>query len=67
MWKVVYIAQTKEAALAVKNILTNSGFLSQTNTVGIKKNGQGAAYEISVPYLEAEEAYEVLCENRCLC
>ena len=43
MWKVVYIAQTKENA---------------------QKGGQGGAYEISVPYSEAEDAYEVLCENR---
>ena len=61
MWKVVYIAQTKENAQEIKELLTNNGFLIQTNVAGAKKGG---AYEISVPYSEAEDAYEVLCENR---
>ena len=64
MWKVVYIAQTKENAQEIKELLTNNGFLIQMNVAGAKKGGQGGAYEISVPYSEAEDAYEVLCDNR---
>ena len=66
MWKVVYIAQTKENAQEIQELLTNNGFLIQVNVAGAKKGGQGGAYEISVPYSEAEDAYEVLCEGRCL-
>ena len=43
MWKVVYIAQTAEAAARIK---------------------EGGVYEISVPLSEAEDAYEVICENK---
>ena len=64
MWKVVYIAQTKENAQEIKELLTNNGFLIQMNVAGAKKGGQGGAYEISDHYSEAEDAYEVLCENR---
>ena len=31
MWKVVYIAQTKENAQEIKELLTNNGFLIQMN------------------------------------
>ena len=46
MWKVVYIAQTKENAQEIKELLTNNGFLIQMNVAGAKKGGQGGAYEI---------------------
>ena len=42
MWKVVYIAQTKENAQEIKELLTNNGFLIQMNVAGAKKGGQGA-------------------------
>lgn len=64
MWKVVYIAQTKETAQEIKKLLTENGFLIQMNLAGAKRGGQGGAYEISVPFSEAEDAYEVLCENK---
>lgn len=41
MWKVVYIAQTKENAQEIKELLTNNGFLIQMNVAGAKKGGQG--------------------------
>ena len=46
MWKVVYIAQTAEAAARIKEVLAANGFLTQTKTS------------------EAEDAYEVICENK---
>lgn len=58
MWKVVYIAQTAEAAAKV---LAANGFLTQTKTTNSK---HGGVYEISVPLSEAEDAYEVICENK---
>ena len=43
MWKVVYIAQTKENAQEIKELLTNNGFLIQMNVSGAKKGGQKSA------------------------
>ena len=61
MWKVVYIAQTAEAAARIKEVLAANGFLTQTKTTNSK---HGGVYEISVPLSEAEDAYEVICENK---
>lgn len=61
MWKVVYIVQSEEHAQRLKNMLTENGFLVQIKTSGGKHN---KAYEICVPYSEAEDAYEVLCEHK---
>ncbi len=63
MWKVVYIAQTHEAAAKIKELFAANGFLTQINKSNPKQKGHGA-YEISVPFSETEEAYEVLCSNR---
>ena len=54
MWKVVYIAQTAEAAARIKEVLAANGFLTQTKTTNSK---HGGVYEISVPLSEAEDAY----------
>lgn len=62
MWKVVYIAQTVEASAKIKEILAANGFLTQTKTTSSKYGG--GVYEISVPISEAEDAYEVICENK---
>ncbi len=63
MWKVVYIAQSQEAAIKIKELFAVDGFLTQVSKSNPKHNGHGA-YEISVPFSETEEAYEVLCNNR---
>jgi len=63
MWKVVYIAQTHEAALKIKDLFAANGFLTQISKPKSKHKGHGA-YEISVPFSETEDAYEVLCSNR---
>lgn len=62
MWKVVYIAQTAEASAKIKEILAANGFLTQTKTTSSKHGG--GVYEISVTISEAEDAYEVICENK---
>ena len=50
MWKVVYIAQTAEAAARIKEVLAANGFLTQTKTTNSKHGGV--------------DAYEVICENK---
>ena len=65
MWKVVYIAQSHEAASKIKQLLAENCFLTQISKENSRRKGQGV-YEISVPFSETEEAYEVLCCNRLL-
>lgn len=61
MWKTIYIAHTEEQAQKIKQMLTENGFLVQLKSAGGKHN---KAYEIRLPVSEAEDAYEVLCENK---
>lgn len=66
MWKVIYIVPTEEAAGQIKELLTRNGFLSKVTLIGSKHNRGVGTWEISVPVSEAEDAYEVLCENKFL-
>lgn len=61
MWKTIYIAHTEEQAQKIKQMLTENGFLVQLKSAGGKHN---KACEICLPVSEAEDAYEVLCENK---
>lgn len=61
MWKTIYIAHTEEQAQKIKQMLTENGFLVQLKSAGGKHN---KAYEICLPVSEAEDSYEVLCENK---
>lgn len=61
MWKTIYIAHTEEQANKIKQLLTENGFLVQLKSAGGKHN---KAYEICLLVSEAEDAYEVLCENK---
>ena len=61
MWKTIYIAHTEEQAQKIKQMLTENGFLVQMKSAGGKHN---KAYEICLPVSEAEDPYEVLCENK---
>ena len=61
MWKVVYIEQNEANAEKIKEMLTANGFLIRVKASGGKHN---KAYEICVPFSEAEDAYEVLCEHK---
>ncbi len=63
MWKVIYIAPTRERAERIKNLLADNGFLCQLKSVGARRNGQTSLTEISVAASEAEDAYEVLAEH----
>lgn len=64
MWKVLYIAQTEALAQRLQKLLADNGFLVKIKCAGGKHT---KAYEICVPVSEAEDAYEVLCENKFQC
>ncbi len=61
MWKTIYIAHNTEQAEKIKQLLTENGFLVQLKSAGGKNN---KAFEICIPVSEAEDAYEVLCEQK---
>lgn len=61
MWKVLYIAHTELLAQKIRRLLEDNGFLVQVRSAGGR---HGGAHEICVPVSEAEDAYEVLCENK---
>lgn len=61
MWKVLYIAPNEAQAQRLQQLLADNGFLVKVKSVGSKHN---KAFEICVPVSEAEDAYEVLCENK---
>lgn len=61
MWKVVYIAQNREAMQKAKSFLEANGFLVQTKMVNPGAKGQ--SYELCVASSEAEEAYEIICNH----
>lgn len=63
MWKVVYIAQSEAHAQKIKQLLMDNGFLVQVKASG----GKHKSYEIQIPFSEAEDAYEVLCEHKFQC
>ena len=64
MWKVLYIATTDAQCQKLRTLLEQNGFLVQVKSAGGKHN---KAYEICVPVSDAEDAYEVLCENKFQC
>jgi len=63
MWKVIYIAHGAGAAQNLETLLRKSGFMCRVHVVGSRRSGVAGAYEIEVPESEADDAYEVLCEN----
>lgn len=63
MWKVVYIVQSEAHAQKIKQLLVDNGFMVQIKAAGAKHK----SYEIALPFSEAEDAYEVLCDHGFQC
>ena len=61
MRKVVHIAHSEDSAKKIKDMLTANGFLVQLKGEGGKNK---KAYEICVPFSEAEDACDVLREHQ---
>lgn len=58
MWTVIYIANTRQDANNIKEILVQEGFLVKIKAIS-KSNCEGTC-EISVPRGEAEEVHSIL-------
>ena len=59
MWKVIYISPLEEKAVKIQQMLSANGFLVKVKSAGKRSKD----FEICVPFSEAEDAYEVLCEH----
>ncbi len=58
MWTVVYMANTREDAERIEEILIRDGFLVKLKPVS--KNSDNGLCEILVPRSEVEEAHAIL-------
>ncbi|NLC43792.1 MAG: hypothetical protein GX783_05865 [Clostridiales bacterium] len=63
MWKVVYMARTKDIADSINNLLSREGFWIKLKPVYRNVSIQDNYYEILVPESEAEEVHAILMEN----
>lgn len=70
MWTVIYMAQTKESVLTVKELLDVSGVPVRVRPVGeggaenaVRNAEENGYYEILVPETEAQMAHSILIEN----
>jgi len=59
MWTVIYIAQSKEGATKLQDMLSEQGVLVKTRQIGKAKYSDGI-YEILVPETEVEDACTIL-------
>ncbi|NLB43026.1 MAG: hypothetical protein GX815_12395 [Clostridiales bacterium] len=63
MWKVIYMARTKDIADSINNLLSREGFWIKLKPVYRNVSIQDNYYEILVPESEAEEVHAILMEN----
>lgn len=63
MWTVVYLAQSKESATRLKELLANEGILVKLRPLSKNPENQDNYYEVLVPEAEIEEAHNVIIES----
>ncbi len=63
MWTVVYMAQSKEIATKLQELLTGEGILVKTRPISNKNENKDNYYEVLVPEAEVEEAHSVIIEK----
>jgi menaquinone-dependent protoporphyrinogen IX oxidase len=63
MWTVVYMAQSKDIATKLQELLTNEGILVKLRPVSKNHDNNDNYYEVLVPEAEVEEAHSVIIEN----
>jgi len=63
MWKVVYMAQNKETADHINELLTEEGFLIKIKPVYKNVSEEDNCYEILVPQAEVQEVHNILMEH----
>ena len=58
MWTVVYMAQSKEIATALQELLTEDGILVKLRPISKSHDNSDNYYEVLVPEAEVEEALQ---------
>lgn len=59
MWTVIYVAQSKDGAEELQDMLNRQGVLVKTRQIGRGKNSDGL-FEILVPEMEVDDACIIL-------
>lgn len=63
MWTVVYMAQSKEIATKLQDLLTGEGILVKLRPISKNHESNDNYYEVLVPESEVEEAHSVIIET----
>ncbi|HHV60228.1 MAG TPA: hypothetical protein GXX49_08095 [Clostridiaceae bacterium] len=63
MWTVVYMAQSKEIATKLQDLLTKEGILVKLSPISKNRDNNDTYYEVLVPESEVEEAHSVIIEG----
>ncbi len=63
MWTVVYMAQSKEIASRLQEMLTDEGILVKMRPISKSHENCDNYFEVLVPEAEVEEAHSVIIER----
>lgn len=63
MWTVVYMAQSKEIATKLEELLTTEGILVKLRPISKNHENTDNYFEVLVPEAEVEEAHSVIIEK----
>jgi len=63
MWTVVFMAQSREIALELQDILKAEGILVKLQAICKNSGNEDNYFEVLVPEAEVEEAHGVIIEN----
>jgi menaquinone-dependent protoporphyrinogen IX oxidase len=63
MWTVVYMAQSKDIATKMQELLTEEGILVKIRPISKNHENNDNYFEILVPEAEVEEAHSVIIEK----
>lgn len=63
MWTVVYMAQSKEVANTMQDLLSKEGILVKLRPINKNRETSDDYYEVLVPESEVEEAHSVIIEK----
>lgn len=63
MWTVVYMAQSRDIASKLQELLTSEGILVKIRPISKNHENNDNYYEVLVPEAEVEEAHSVIIEK----
>lgn len=63
MWIVVYVAQAKEQAEKIRDLLQAAGILVKIRGANQSENEKFGCYEIMVPESEMKESHDIIISN----